>query len=50
MAWFNGTSGHTHDFLNFEPSDDIKLPPDNILTIDGEMDVASRGSHFVGWR
>jgi plastocyanin len=43
MAWFNGTSGHTHDFLNFESSDDIELPADNILTINGEMDVASNG-------
>ena len=43
MAWFNGTSGHTHDFLNFESSDDIELPTDNILTINGEMDVASNG-------
>ena len=43
MAWFNGTSGHTHDFLNFESSGDIELPADNILTINGEMDVASNG-------
>ena len=47
MAWFNGTSGHTHDFLNFDSSDDIELPPDNILTIDGEMDVASNG--VISW-
>jgi plastocyanin len=43
MAWFNGTTGHTHDFLNFDSRDDIELPPDNILSIDGEMDVASNG-------
>jgi plastocyanin len=43
MAWFNGTSGHTHDFLNFDSSGDIELPPDNILTINGDMDVASNG-------
>jgi len=43
MAWFNGTTGHTHDFLNFDSRDDIELPSDNILTIDGEMDVASNG-------
>ena len=47
MAWFNGTSGHTHDFLNFDSSDDIELPPDNILTIDGEIDVASNG--VISW-
>ncbi len=43
MAWFNGTTGHTHDFLNFDSRDDIELAPDNILTIDGKMDVASNG-------
>ena len=43
MAWFNGTSGHTHDFLNFDSSGDIELPPDNILTINGDMDIASNG-------
>ena len=47
MAWFNGTSGHTHDFLNFDSSGDIELPADNIITIDGEMDVASNG--IVTW-
>ena len=47
MAWFNGTSGHTHDFLNFESSGDIELPADNIVTIEGEMDVASNG--VVTW-
>ena len=47
MAWFNGTTGHTHDFLNFDSSGDIELPPDNILTIDGEMDVASNG--VISW-
>ena len=43
MAWFNGTTGHTHDFLNFDSRDDIELPSDNILTIDGKMDIASNG-------
>ncbi|HKR74264.1 MAG TPA: hypothetical protein VJR94_09145 [Candidatus Nitrosocosmicus sp.] len=47
MAWFNGTTGHTHDFLNFDSSSDVELPADNILTIDGEMDVASNG--VVTW-
>ena len=47
MAWFNGTTGHTHDFLNFDSSGDIELPPDNIVTIDGEMDVASNG--VISW-
>ena len=47
MAWFNGTTGHTHDFLNFDSSGDIELPADNIVTIEGEMDVASNGE--VTW-
>ncbi|MDN5867063.1 MAG: hypothetical protein L0H55_06645, partial [Candidatus Nitrosocosmicus sp.] len=47
MAWFNGTTGHTHDFLNFESRGDIELPPDNMVTIDGEMDVASNG--VISW-
>lgn len=47
MAWFNGTTGHTHDFLNFDSSGEIELPPDNILTIDGDMDVASNG--VISW-
>jgi plastocyanin len=47
MAWFNGTTGHTHDFLNFDSSGEIELPPDNIVTIDGEIDVASNG--VISW-
>ncbi len=47
MAWFDGTTGHTHDFLNFESSGEIELPPDNMVTIDGDMDVASNG--VISW-
>jgi plastocyanin len=47
MAWYNGTSGHTHEFLNFESTDEIELPPDNIATIDGKMDVGTNGK--VTW-
>jgi plastocyanin len=47
MAWFNGTTGHTHDFLNFDSSGEIELPADNIVTIDGEIDVASNG--VISW-
>ena len=47
MAWFNGTTGHTHDFLNFDSSGEIELPPDNIVTIEGEIDVASNG--IISW-
>jgi plastocyanin len=47
MAWFNGTSGHTHDFINFDPDGDITLPSNNMITINGDMDVASNG--VVTW-
>lgn len=43
MAWVNGTSSHTHEFKNFEASDDIVLPSDNLLTLRGDMDVGSNG-------
>jgi hypothetical protein len=44
MAWFNGTSSHTHDFMNFDILGDNELPADNIVTIEGGMDVvASNG-------
>lgn len=47
MAWFNGITGHTHDFINLNPDDEIELPSDNVLSIDGEMDVATNG--VVSW-
>lgn len=47
MAWFNGITGHTHDFINLNPDDEIELPSDNILSIEGEMDVATNG--IVSW-
>src|SRR5919106_1290014 len=25
MAWYNGTAGHTHEFLNFEAADDVDI-------------------------
>ena len=43
MTWFNGTSGHTHDFLNFDSTGDTELPADNIVTIESEMVVTSNG-------
>ncbi|KAA2283354.1 cupredoxin domain-containing protein [Candidatus Nitrosocosmicus agrestis] len=48
MAWFNGTSGHTHDFINFDQNGDITLPSNNMVTIKGDMDVASNG--VVTWK
>ncbi|HSA74859.1 MAG TPA: hypothetical protein VLE21_01585 [Candidatus Nitrosocosmicus sp.] len=47
MTWFNGTSGHTLDFLNFDSSGDTELPGDNIVTIEGEIDITSNG--VVTW-
>ena len=43
MAWYNGTSSHTHEFLNFVSDDEITLPTDNLVTIDGQMDIGSNG-------
>ena len=48
MAWTNATSGHTHEFSNFESEDgDIVLPPDNILSIKGNMDVGTNSA--ISW-
>jgi Tetratricopeptide repeat len=42
MTWNNGTSGHTHEFLGFEAENgEIVLPPDNIVSIRGTMDVGT---------
>jgi hypothetical protein len=42
MTWNNGTSGHTHEFLGFEAEDgEIVLPPDNIVSITGTMNVGT---------
>jgi hypothetical protein len=44
MAWNNATSGHSHEFLAFESEDEIVLPPDNIISIEGNMDVATNSA------
>jgi hypothetical protein len=45
MAWNNATSGHTHEFLGFEAEDEeIVLPPGNIVSITGNMDVATNAA------
>ncbi|HEX5186452.1 MAG TPA: hypothetical protein VFV86_06135, partial [Nitrososphaeraceae archaeon] len=47
MNWQNGTSGHTHKIMDFESDDDIELPGDNIVTINGEADIDSNGK--ISW-
>jgi hypothetical protein len=50
MAWQNGTSGHTHEFLNFESADDDSVminPGEQQITIVGTMDVGTNG--IVTW-
>jgi hypothetical protein len=44
MAWNNATSGHSHEFLAFESEDEIVLPPDNIISIEGNMNVGTNGA------
>jgi hypothetical protein len=47
MAWTNATSGHSHEFSGFESEDEIVLPPDNIVSIKGNMDVGTNGA--ISW-
>jgi hypothetical protein len=47
MAWNNGTSGHTHEFQNFKADDDVVLPPDNIVRIEGDMDAGT--NNVINW-
>jgi hypothetical protein len=50
MAWYNGTSGHTHEFLNFESVDDGGVminPEEQEITMSGTMDVGTNG--IVTW-
>jgi Tetratricopeptide repeat len=48
MTWTNATSGHTHEFLGFEAEDgEIVLPPDNIVSISGNMDVGT--NRAISW-
>ena len=49
MTWNNATSGHTHEFSGFESEGDgdIVLPPDNIVSIRGTMDVGT--NRVVTW-
>jgi hypothetical protein len=50
MAWFNGTSGHTHEFMNFESVDDDAVminPGEQEITMVGTMDVGT--NDIVTW-
>ena len=47
MAWNNRTSGHTHEFQNFKADDDVVLPPDNIVRIEGDMDAGT--NNVINW-
>jgi hypothetical protein len=45
MAWYNGTAAHTHEFLNFEPDDDVDLSAeDQTISVAGTMDVGTNGA------
>jgi hypothetical protein len=48
MAWSNGTAAHTHEFLNFEPSDDVDISADDqTISVTGTMAVGTNGA--VSW-
>jgi hypothetical protein len=49
MAWHNGTSGHTHEFRNFEPTDDVDISAeDETISVAGTMDIGTNG--VVSWQ
>jgi hypothetical protein len=49
MAWYNGTAGHTHEFLNFEADEDgVDISAeDQTISIAGTMDVGTNTA--VAW-
>jgi hypothetical protein len=48
MTWHNGTSGHGHEFLNFETTDDVDISAeDQTISIEGTMDVGT--NRAVSW-
>jgi hypothetical protein len=49
MSWYNGTAGHTHEFLNFEADDDgVDISADDqTISVAGTMDVGTNGA--VAW-
>jgi hypothetical protein len=45
MAWYNGTAGHSHEFLNFEADDGVDISAeDQTISIAGTMDVGTNGA------
>jgi hypothetical protein len=50
MAWYNGTAGHTHEFLNFEADEDDGVDisaEDQTISVAGTMDVGTNNA--VAW-
>ena len=47
MNWKNGTSGHTHEFQNFESDNNIELDSNKSVSIEGGMDVGTNGA--ISW-
>ena len=49
MTWYNGTAGHSHEFLNFEGNDDgVEISAeDQTISVAGTMDVGTNGA--VAW-
>ena len=45
MQWYNGTAGHTHEFLNFEADDGVDISAeDQTISVSGTMDVGTNGA------
>lgn len=48
MSWYNGTAGHSHEFLNFEADDEVDISAqDQTVSVAGIMDVGTNGA--VTW-
>jgi hypothetical protein len=50
MSWYNGTAGHTHEFLNFEAGEDGGVDisaEDQTISVAGTMDVGTNAA--VAW-
>jgi hypothetical protein len=51
MNWYNGTSSHSHEFLNFETTDDDVVDisaEDQTISIAGTMDIGTNG--VISWQ
>ena len=49
MTWDNGTTAHSHEFLNFETTDDVDISAeDETISIAGTMDIGTDG--VVSWQ